>query len=53
MNRAVHLFLSAAVALALAVVAATATEWPAKPVRVIVPVAAGGAADFIGRIFAA
>jgi len=53
MNRAVHLFLSAAVALALAVVAATATEWPAKPVRVIVPVAAGGAADFIGRVFAA
>src|SRR5215470_9326671 len=53
MNRAVHHILAAVVVLGLAVVAATAAEWPAKPVRVIVPVAAGGAADFIGRVFAA
>jgi tripartite-type tricarboxylate transporter receptor subunit TctC len=34
-------------------VSAAAADWPTKPVRVIVPLAAGGAADTIGRAFAA
>ena len=29
-----------------------AAEWPDKPVRVIVPYAAGGANDLLGRVFA-
>lgn len=29
-----------------------AEDWPNRPVRIVVPYAAGGAADFLGRVFA-
>ncbi len=45
--------IAAAVGLSLSVFAAAGAEWPSKSVRVIVPVAAGGAADAVGRAFAA
>jgi tripartite-type tricarboxylate transporter receptor subunit TctC len=41
-----------AAALALSPGAASAADWPAKPVRVIVSYAAGGANDLLGRVFA-
>src|SRR5215216_833179 len=31
---------------------AVAADWPAKPIRLVVPTAAGGAADLMGRTFA-
>jgi len=40
------------VLLALIPIAATAQQWPAKPVRIIVPFPAGGGVDFIGRVMA-
>src|ERR1700689_2953485 len=33
-------------------VAAHAEDWPARPVRIVVPYAAGGAADMFGRLYA-
>ena len=33
-------------------VGSAVAEWPTKPVRVVVPYAAGGAADMLGRVFA-
>src|SRR6266576_308303 len=42
----------AVLAFALASSGAWAMDWPAKPVRIVVPFAAGGAADAQGRLYA-
>jgi tripartite-type tricarboxylate transporter receptor subunit TctC len=39
-------------ALAAATAAATAQDWPTRPVTMVVPFAAGGAFDVVGRVFA-
>ena len=44
--------LAALAGIALAVAGAPAAEWPSKPVRIVVPFAAGGAADTLGRLYA-
>jgi len=44
---------AAALGLSLSVFGAAGADWPSKSVRVIVPVAAGGTADAVGRTFAA
>jgi tripartite-type tricarboxylate transporter receptor subunit TctC len=40
------------VLIALVAGAARADDWPARPVRIVVPFAAGGAADTFGRLYA-
>jgi tripartite-type tricarboxylate transporter receptor subunit TctC len=47
MNRFTFIF-----AVMLTSASALAGEWPAKPVRIVVPFAAGGAADTLGRLYA-
>jgi tripartite-type tricarboxylate transporter receptor subunit TctC len=42
----------AALVAILSAAPAPAQEWPAKPVRIVVPYGAGGAADTLGRLFA-
>ena len=49
MNRLTHV-LTALCALAALAAPAAAQEWPARPLRVIVPLSAGSAADIIPRI---
>src|SRR5262245_21264651 len=51
--RIVRRVLAAFVCLAIFTAAAVAQEWPAPPVTMIVPTAAGGGADILGRILAA
>jgi tripartite-type tricarboxylate transporter receptor subunit TctC len=46
------LCLAAATAIVPAAASAQSSDWPNKPVRVVVPYAAGGAADTLGRLFA-
>src|SRR5580704_9343364 len=46
-------FVSALAGLVLAVMPqGNAAEWPTKPIRLVVPSSAGGAADLMGRTFA-
>lgn len=50
--RCVRIDLAAVLASQLWFTTAPAAEWPERPVRMVVPFAAGGAADLIGRLFA-
>jgi tripartite-type tricarboxylate transporter receptor subunit TctC len=44
--------LAAAAAFAVCPLTAPAQQWPAKPIRIIVPFPAGGGVDYIGRVMA-
>src|SRR5215213_7017951 len=46
------LFGGAAAALALPRLAAGATAWPDRPIRMVIPFPAGGASDAVGRLMA-
>ena len=48
----VRFLMRALVALAVLAGPAKASDWPTKPVRIVVPYAPGGAADTLGRVFA-
>ncbi len=56
MRRMIVLGLNAAVlavsCLVTSTLAARADDWPSRPVRIVVPFAAGGAADTFGRLYA-
>jgi tripartite-type tricarboxylate transporter receptor subunit TctC len=51
LSRSIVLVFTAAL-LALGAAAARAEDWPARPVKIVVPFAAGGAADTFGRLYA-
>src|SRR5688572_5616486 len=44
--------IGAALALAISITPATAQDWPTRPVTMIVPFAAGGQVDVLGRVLA-
>jgi hypothetical protein len=44
------IMLGSAVVAGLGLCQAAAQEWPARPVRIVAPFAAGGSADTLGRI---
>jgi tripartite-type tricarboxylate transporter receptor subunit TctC len=48
----IRVLTAVAAVLVLTAAPAPAQEWPAKPVRIVVPYGAGGAADTLGRVFA-
>jgi tripartite-type tricarboxylate transporter receptor subunit TctC len=52
MRRIVVLGIGVAAVLALSSLAAGAADWPERPVRIVVPLSAGGAADTFGRLYA-
>jgi tripartite-type tricarboxylate transporter receptor subunit TctC len=51
LKRLFTLVAAVAGAVGLCSAAIGATDWPTKPVRIVVPYAAGGAADTLGRVF--
>jgi tripartite-type tricarboxylate transporter receptor subunit TctC len=52
MSRPKHLATALATLLVTLSLSATAADWPVKPIRLVVPTAAGGAGDLMGRTFA-